>query len=180
MSRSSSYKTTNDLMQLRNPIEQSTSISLLTDKHFDKCDKTESKLYNTDIQKNINGKWDIYDYRNTGEPYVWGPSFWFTLHNGASRYPEKASTSYKERAIGFIKGIPVMIPCDTCAEHATAYIELNMRHIDKITSGRKELFNFFVDFHNYVNKRYNKPEMSYEDAEKMYNGKIKISKFSYH
>ena len=56
MSRSSSYKTTNDLMQLRNPIEQATSISLLTDKHFDKCDKTVSKLHITDIQKNINGK----------------------------------------------------------------------------------------------------------------------------
>jgi hypothetical protein len=169
MSRSL-YKTTNDLLQSREPTMYTNpmpiaSVPVINQKNIDK--------------KHLRGKWDTFDYRNTGDPNVWGPSFWFTLHNGASRYPKNASDMYKERAKGFILGIPVMIPCDECAVHATAYIESIRHNLDVIVSCRKNLFNFFVDFHNYVNKRYGKPEMSYEDAEKMYNGQVTITKFSY-
>ena len=61
-----------------------------------------------------------------------------------------------------------MIPCDKCQDHATAHIEANWNRLDDVVSGRDNLFKFFVDFHNRVNKRYNKPEMSYETAYKLY------------
>ena len=105
------------------------------------------------------------DNRN---PKVWGPHFWFILHNGALNYPPLANPLCIERMKNFIIGIPIMIPCETCKEHATSYIEKNKDYFDYICSSRDKLFKFFVDFHNYVNIRQNKAEMSYDDAYKLY------------
>ena len=41
-------------------------------------------------------KWTTLQYANSSDPNVWGPAFWFTLHNGAARYPIKASPICKE------------------------------------------------------------------------------------
>ena len=112
-------------------------------------------------------------YSNTSDPSFWGPSFWLGLHNGALRYPKNPSTTYKERMKGFIKGIPFMVPCKECFHHSCAYIEKS--DLNHVTSSRKNLFNFFVDFHNVVNKRYNKPIISYEEARLIYSGKAKVT-----
>ena len=124
-------------------------------------------------------KWETVHYANSKDPRVWGPAFWFTLHNGASRYPEKASPVCAHHMKGFILGMPYMIPCDKCHDHARAHIEENYHRIDEIVSGKEHLFNFFVSFHNYVNKRYGKPEMSNEDAYTLYNGSTTVTKLTY-
>ena len=123
-------------------------------------------------------KWSNGTYK-TKDPSVWGPAFWFTLHNSAAHYPENASAICKERSKGFILGIPYMVPCFSCSEHARAFIDKYKNSLDVVTSSRKNFFDFFVKFHNYVNVRYGKKEMSYEDAYKMYNGGINVSKLSY-
>lgn len=116
-------------------------------------------------------------YPNTSDPSFWGPSFWLSLHNGSLRYPENPSDIYKERMKGFIKGIPFMVPCKECFIHATAFIENS--DLELITSNRTSLFNFFVDFHNVVNKRYNKPQISYKEARRIYSGKAKVTYIKY-
>ena len=80
---------------------------------------------------------------------------------------------------GVIIGIPTLLPCQNCSEHATAYIEKHYDQLDNICSSKENLFKFFVDFHNNVNERYNKPIMSYEDAYKLYTGSVKISTMTY-
>lgn len=107
-------------------------------------------------------------YEDNRNPKVWGPHFWFILHNGALNYPSLANPLCIERMKNFIIGIPIMIPCETCKEHATSYIEQNKDYLDYICSSRDKLFKFFVDFHNYVNIRQKKQEMSYDDAYKLY------------
>jgi hypothetical protein len=79
----------------------------------------------------------------------------------------------------FILGMPIMIPCEECADHATAHIEANHSRLDEVTSGRQQLFNFFVDFHNLVNRRYGKPVMGYEEAFALYTGNANVKKLSY-
>lgn len=123
--------------------------------------------------------WEKETYANTTEPKVFGRAFWFTLHNGAAHYPENASPIVREHMKGFILGIPIMLPCQDCSEHARAYIELNYSNLGDICSGRNKLFKFFVDFHNYVNARYNKPIMSVEDAWKLYKGRVNVSVLKY-
>ena len=114
-------------------------------------------------------------YKNTSNPAVWGPSFWFTLHNGASKYPVNASKNYQERMKGFILGIPMMLPCPGCKPHAIAYIESIKPKLDSIVSGRDNLFEFFVDFHNEVNDRYNKRNIGYDEAYKMYRQGVRLT-----
>ena len=106
---------------------------------------------------------------NMYEPTVWGPKFWSILHLGTMLYPENPSQTYKERMKWFIWGIPVIIPCDICRDHATAYITKRENEINTVVSSKQELFKFFVDFHNAVNKRYGKPVLSYEEAYALYN-----------
>lgn len=129
-------------------------------------------------ENSITMKYENVLNSNTSDPQIWGPSFWFSLHNGSVRYPIKASNIVAERMKNFILGIPYILPCFECSEHARAHIMNNYANLDDITSGREKLFNFFVDFHNYVNKRYNKKIMSYEDAKKKYTGNA-IVKMSY-
>lgn len=115
---------------------------------------------------------DTCTYQNikgSNKPHVWGPPWWYTLHNGALHYPEHAGPLHIERMKNFIIGIPIMVPCLNCKEHATAFIEKHKSKLDTICAGKDSLFKFFVDFHNQVNKRYNKPVLSYDEAYAVYN-----------
>lgn len=115
-----------------------------------------------------------------GKPEIFGPPFWFTLHNGAAHYPIKASVVCMQRMKGFILGIPVMLPCETCSDHATAYIESQREKLDYIVSGREPLFEFLVNMHNYVNRRFGKPEITPSDALKIYTSPATVSKMTFH
>ena len=42
-------------------------------------------------------KYILMENENSGNPEVWGPAFWFSLHNGAIKYPENPSPLWKER-----------------------------------------------------------------------------------
>jgi hypothetical protein len=145
MMRYTNYKTTGDLLRAT-----------------DTEQKSEDMLRMTDIS------WRAPKDLPQSDPAVWGPAFWFTLHNGAIKYPVSASPLCASRMKGFIMGIPVMIPCEKCADHATAYIESIWPTIDTVVNSRTNLFKFFFNFHNTVNKRLGKPEMSYDAAVKMY------------
>ena len=102
------------------------------------------------------------------DPKVWGPPLWYTLHNGAAHYPESASPICAARMKGFILGLPYLISCEECSNHARAYIEKNQQNLDAICSGRNNLFAFWVDMHNRVNARHGKPAMSVEEAANLY------------
>lgn len=130
-------------------------------------------------EQEIDLEWNTVKYTNSVDPQVWGPAFWFILHNSSARYPVKASPVARKSMKDFILGMPIMIPCEECADHATAHIEANHFRLDEVTSGRQQLFNFFVDFHNLVNKRYGKPIMGYEEAFALYTGSANVKKLSY-
>jgi hypothetical protein len=101
------------------------------------------------------------------------------LHTGSLKYPEKASNVIAERMRGYILGLPYIIPCENCSEHAKEYVDSHMEKLGKITSGRSELFNFFVDLHNQVNKRHGKREFTYKEALEKYSDKTKVVKITY-
>jgi hypothetical protein len=126
----------------------------------------------------LNIKVEVNKYTNTSSPKVWGPPLWFTLHNSSSKYPINPSSLVRERMKNVIIGLPILLPCEVCKEHATGYIEKYFEQLDEICSSRDNLFKFFVDFHNQVNKRHDKPLMTYEAAYKLYNNG-NVSVFSY-
>lgn len=112
--------------------------------------------------------WNMLKNVNKADPTIWGPTLWFNLHNGAASYPISASKLTKERMKGYIEGLPYIIPCKDCQMHASDYIGKNKDNLDFICSTRDNLFKFFVDFHNEVNKRKNKKIITYEDAKNIY------------
>lgn len=113
---------------------------------------------------------------NSSNPEVWGPGFWFSLHNGALQYPDLPAPLWKERMKNFIVGIPVMLPCEKCSQHASAYIESQYQNLDEIVKNKQNLFNFFCNFHNIVNERLNKPTMSITEAYKLYSNNFNVTK----
>ena len=116
---------------------------------------------------------------NGTSPDIFGPPFWFTLHNGANKYPENPNKIVQKKMKDFIIAIPIMLPCLKCKDHAISYIESHLEKLGEIVSSRNNLFNFFVDFHNYVNKTYGKKIFTYKEANELYNGDIKMAKMSY-
>jgi len=111
----------------------------------------------------------------TSDPKVWGPPFWFSLHVSAAHYPDNPSQIVRDRMKQRILAIPYEVPCATCRPHASAFIESYRDKLDQVVSNKHELGKFYVDFHNKVNKRYNKPEWSYEQAYKVYSGQAKVT-----
>lgn len=100
------------------------------------------------------------------DPDIFGPPFWFTLHNAAVAYYEYPTDSVKNMMKQFIYSIPVIIPCVKCKEHAYAYLQ--SQNIDEAVSSRKNLFQFFLTFHNYVNSKGGRPMMSLPEAQELY------------
>ena len=98
----------------------------------------------------------------------WGPQLWFTLHNSSRHYPIHASPLYAERMKQFINALPIIIPCESCRDHANGFIKKHKEYLSIICSGRESLFNFFVDFHNYVNNMKGKKIYTYEEALELY------------
>jgi hypothetical protein len=106
----------------------------------------------------------------TSSPEIFGPPAWFTLHNGAAHLPREISPISLSRIKAFIDGIPDMVvACANCSEHARTYIESKRGVINNLKTG-DDVFNFYVDFHNYVNEKLGKPIMSYEAARKLHKG----------
>lgn len=132
-----------------------------------------------DQSNNMDVQYSTSSYSNTADPRVWGPAFWLSLHNGASKYPVNASAPTRQGMKGFILGIPYMVPCDKCAEHARAHIEANYKNLDDIVSGKDKLFEFFWTFHQYVNNRYNKVGLTLQEAWIKYTNGANVTSINY-
>jgi len=140
----SRYKKQNDFLESQVPKKESDHLTI----HYTKQDKLVS----------------------TQLPEVFGPSLWFTLHNTSVFYPRNPSPILAFRMKNLITSIPVLLPCKECSYHSSAYINSIIDNLDNIVDSQEHLFAFFVDLHNFVNKKLNKSEMTLEQARQLYNG----------
>jgi hypothetical protein len=178
------YKTANEALRLGMPMTQHSHQPRYLNKppvnnNFVPLSKFQRNI-NINIKENfspppINTSSNISkivatEKEDISDPKVWGPSFWFICHNGAAHYPIKATSNTAERMKNFLDGMPVMLACTICSEHATSFIEQKKAEgkLDEIVAGRENLFSFFVEFHNHVNLQAKKPIMSLSDAKTLY------------
>lgn len=109
---------------------------------------------------------------NEKNPEIWGPNYWFSYHTFASSYPLRPSKAEMNIARLLIKIIPFTLLCESCSDHAFTYIKNSIRKDPSflsIVGHRFTLENFFIDFHNSVNLRLNKPLLTYKDAKQKWN-----------
>jgi Erv1 / Alr family len=104
----------------------------------------------------------------SSNPKEWGPHLWFYLHTAAANYPLKPSNEQKKGMKDWLCSLKYTIPCGNCSQHYGAYIQNHLDEMDTICSSRDQLFAFLVGIHNKVNKRSGKPEISVEQARKLY------------
>lgn len=100
------------------------------------------------------------------DPAAFGPAFWFTIHNAATTYPNRPTNIIQEGMTQLLINLPLLVPCVVCKEHFHHFIKNS--NLDYVTSSRENLFKYFVDIHNYVNRRHRKPEMSLIEAKNIY------------
>jgi hypothetical protein len=97
-------------------------------------------------------------------PSYVGPGTWFSIHSMAAYAdtPEK-----KKCVIDQIKYIQAHFPCGDCKVHFGNYISSHPME-PTLQGGADALFLWTVNFHNAVNFRLNKPQVSYEEARKIF------------
>ena len=59
------------------------------------------------------------------DPRFWGPSFWFFIHLASLKGADLGNHEAREKIWGFIQGLPWMLPCKDCQEHAKNYVALH-------------------------------------------------------
>jgi len=95
----------------------------------------------------------------------WGASIWFLFHTLAEKIIENDFEKIKNQLIDIIKGICMNLPCPTCSNHATQYIQkLNYVSI----RNKDDLKIFLLNFHNDVNRRKNVKLFSLEELNSKY------------
>jgi len=97
----------------------------------------------------------------------WGPAAWKFLHTVAHSIDKQPSKATQKACSNFFHALVELLPCKHCRKHYAA--QLQEHYNNKIPcSSRQALSSFLVDVHNRVNKMNGKSEMSYEDAQTLY------------
>lgn len=103
---------------------------------------------------------------SSSDPNVFGPPFWFVLHNAAVMYPVTPTNYVKNGMIQLLANLPLIVPCIYCREHFYSFI--TEANLNAAVASKESLFSFFVSIHNYVNRRYGKNEISLDEAKELY------------
>jgi len=110
-------------------------------------------------------------------PNVWGPHAWKFIHYVTLSYPIFPNQENKDNYKQFFLTLQYILPCHKCRKHYKENLNkfpLN----DLVLSNNENLVKWGIDLHNYINKLHNKPELSYNDAYKLFNNDFKIETFT--
>ena len=95
----------------------------------------------------------------------WGEPTWFLFHTLSYKIKPEYFDLIKNALLNNIKLICINLPCPTCAEHATTF--MNGVNFDAIQT-KELLIDMLFTFHNIVNKRKNFPIFTKEQFEDKY------------
>ncbi len=105
---------------------------------------------------------------------VWGPCVWYLFHTVAHHIKEDHPNfeRAKNQFITFSFRIATNLPCPECSQHATAYLsKINPQMIKT----KYDLKMLYINFHNAVNIRKDKPIFTIEEADAKYkNANVKL------
>lgn len=110
------------------------------------------------------------------DPKIWGPHQWFMMHIISFTYPEEPSPYDKRVYNDYFASLKNVLPCDACKKHYNTYF---MQHpIGPHLDRRKDLIQWVIDIHNFVNKKTGKQELTYDEVMYIYKNLKPISPFA--
>lgn len=87
---------------------------------------------------------------STEKKMKWGEPTWFLFHTLSYKLKDEFFSSFKNEFLNICFLICRNLPCPTCAEHATQYMQnINFNAIKT----KEQLKDLFFEFHNTVNKK---------------------------
>ena len=92
---------------------------------------------------------------STGDPRVFGPNIWKSLHIMAQNYPTNPNQATIAHCEAFLNGLPYMLPCTDCGFHLEEFIQSYRIMYPIIGTDREALVKFFVEAHNNVSEHTN-------------------------
>jgi hypothetical protein len=104
------------------------------------------------------------DHNRLHNPNYIGPGIWYTIHSLAA---DAKTPQEKTDVIRHIRKIQSRFPCNDCKVHFGNYLEYNPPEMT-VNGSPESLFAWTVNFHNSVNHRLNKPQVSYNDAKSIF------------
>ena len=111
---------------------------------------------------------------------LWGEPTWFLFHTLAEKIKEEEFLNLRNELLGYIKKICGNLPCPTCAQHASKY--LNGINFNTIQS-KEDLQFMLFSFHNEINKNKNYELFSFNDLHEKYSSAVTVNivkNFFYH
>ncbi len=99
-------------------------------------------------------------------PEIWGPHYWFFLHTIAHSYPKFPNAVTKRKYYDLIINIPLFIPNTNIAKNFSNI--LDKYPVTPYLDNRDSFKKWMHFIHNKINVMLNKDELSYEDAEQIY------------
>lgn len=108
------------------------------------------------------------------DPAVWGPHYWFTIHTIAFTYPEHPNAITKKKYYDFFMNLPIFLP----AEPVSSEFEklLDAYPVSSYLDTRNHLIRWTHFIHNAINRKLEKPQMTYDDFYATYNDAYKPKK----
>lgn len=103
------------------------------------------------------------------KPEIFGPGLWFSIHTFAA----DAMTDEKKKAfIDYVYLIIALLKCGNCRKHAADYISKNSPEDAPIMLDKDgadvTMFKWSFDFHNEVNRRLRKYQLTWEEAYELF------------
>jgi hypothetical protein len=96
--------------------------------------------------------------------HVWGNACWYLFHTLAEKLKPDCDEEIQTILFHF-KQVCFNLPCPSCTQHATE--TLQNAKLNNIKT-RDDLKHFFLEFHNLVNKRLNKPIFTKNECDELY------------
>ena len=96
---------------------------------------------------------------------AWGEPTWFLFHTLSEKLKDEAFPLIRKELLDKIYSICKFLPCPTCADHATEY--LNGINFNAIRT-KTDLKQMFYNFHNEINRKKGYPIFPYSDLDDKY------------
>ena len=95
----------------------------------------------------------------------WGNITWIFIHSLAEKINEEKFNECKNIVVKIIFDICQNLPCPDCREHAIQTLKASK--INRLTN-KSDLKSFLWEFHNIVNKKLKKDNISFEECNNKY------------